>query len=184
MQFVDCGSLHEPQASSLRGGSRGGAFSPAPSPRGLKPAAHRLRGGPRGGALSPAAGPRGLKPAAHKTRGAALIVCIFAMVIVSSMVVLALDVATTEMSITRNTLDLSKALYVADAGIQHALAMLRSDRTWRDGFPSPGVEFPAGWGSGYVVTVADGAGGEVIVTATGTAGSLSKTIRATITVAP
>ncbi len=117
-------------------------------------------------------------------RGAALIVCIFAMVIVSSMVVLALDVATTEMSITRNTMDLSKALYVADAGVQHALAMLRADRTWRDGFPSPGVEFPAGSGSGYIVTVADGAGGEVIVTATGTAGSLSKTIRATITVAP
>lgn len=117
-------------------------------------------------------------------RGAALIVCIFAMIIVSSMVVLALDVATTEMSITRNTMDLSKALYVADSGVQHALAMLRADRTWRDGFPSPGVEFPPGSGSGYVVTVADGAGGEVIVTATGTAGSLSKTVRATITVAP
>ena len=125
----------------------------------------------------------GIGAGCHR-RGAALIVCIFAMVIVSSMVVLALDVATTEMSITRNTMDLSKALYVADAGIQHALAMLRADRTWRDGFPSPGVEFPAGSGSGYVVTVTDGAGGEVIVTATGTAGSLSKTVRATITVAP
>ncbi len=117
-------------------------------------------------------------------RGAALLVCIFAMLIVSSIVVLALDVATTEMSITRNTLDLSKALYVADAGIQHALAMLRADRTWRSGFPSPGVEFPPASGSGYVVTVADGAGEEVIVTSTGTVGGLSKTVRATITVAP
>jgi len=93
----------------------------------------------------------------HRARGAALLVCIFAMLIVSSLVVLVLEVGTTEMAITRNTLSLSKALYGADAGIQHALAMLRADRTWRAGF---------------------------IVTSTGTVGGLSKTVRATITVAP
>ena len=119
-----------------------------------------------------------------RARGAALLVCIFAMLIVSSLVVLALDVQTMEMSITRNTLSLSKALYLADAGVQHALGMLRADRTWRAGFPSPGVEFPPGSGSFYAVTVADGASGEVIVTSTGTVGGLSKTIRATMTVAP
>ena len=119
-----------------------------------------------------------------RARGAALLVCIFAMVIVSSLVVLALDVETTEMAITRNTLSLSKALYAADAGIQHALAELRADRTWRTGFPDPGVEFPPGSGSTYVVTVADGAGREVIVTSTGTVGGLSKTVRATLTVPP
>ena len=120
----------------------------------------------------------------HRAPGAALLVCIFAMVIVSSLVILMLDVATTDMAITRNTLSLSKALYSADAGIQHSLAMLRADRTWRNGFPSPGVEFPPGSGSRYVVTVADGAIGEVIVTSTGTVGGLSKTVRATISVAP
>ena len=119
----------------------------------------------------------------NRARGVALLVCIFAMVIVSSLVVLALDVQTTEMAITRNTLSLSKALYVADAGVQHALGTLRADRTWRAGFPTPGVEFPPGSGSFYVVTVADGASGEVIVTSTGTVGDLSKTVRATITVA-
>jgi hypothetical protein len=106
------------------------------------------------------------------------------MVIVSSLVVLVLEVETTEMAITRNTLSLSKALYAADAGIQHALAMLRADRTWRAGFPAPGVEFPPGSGSGYVVTVAEGGDRELIVTSTGTVGGLSKTVRATITVAP
>ena len=120
----------------------------------------------------------------HRARGAALLVCIFAMLIVSSLVVLVLEVGTTEMAITRNTLSLSKALYAADAGVQHALAMLRADRTWRAGFPSPGVESPPGSGSAYVVTVADGGSGEVIVTSTGTVGGLSKTVRATITVAP
>ncbi len=111
-------------------------------------------------------------------------VCIFAMLIVSGLVVIALDVATTDMAITRNTLSLSKALYVADAGVQHALALLRADRTWRTGFPSPGVECPPGSGSWYVVTVTDGAGGEVIVTSTGTVGGLSKMVRATMTVPP
>jgi hypothetical protein len=120
----------------------------------------------------------------HRARGAALLVCIFAMVIVSSLVVLVLEVGTTEMAITRNTLSLGKALYAADAGIQHALAMLRADRTWRSGFPAPGVHFPPASGSRYVVTVADGGSGEVIVTATGIVGGLSKTVRATITVAP
>jgi hypothetical protein len=121
---------------------------------------------------------------AHHVRGAALLICIFAMVIVSSLVVLVLEVSTTEMAITRNTLNLSKALYAADAGIQHALAMLRADRTWRTGFPAPGVHFPPGSGSRYVVTVAEGGSGEVIVTSTGTVRGLSKTVRATITLAP
>ena len=106
------------------------------------------------------------------------------MVVVSSLVVLTLEVGTTEMAITRNTLRLSKALYAADAGIQHALAMLRADRTWRAGFPDPGVEFPPGSEAGYVVSVVEGGSGEVVVTSTGTVGGLSKTIRATITVAP
>ncbi len=128
--------------------------------------------------------PQSMLGAAHRTRGAALLVCIFAMVIVSGLVVIALDVATTDMAITRNTLSLSKALYSADAGVQHALALLRADRTWRSGFPSPGVEFPPGSGSWYVVTVVDGVAGEVIVTSTGTVGGLSKSVRATIALPP
>ncbi len=119
-----------------------------------------------------------------RSRGAALLVTIFAMVIVSAFVIIALEVTTTEMAITRNTLSLSKALYVADAGIQHALAMLRADRTWRSGFPAPGVAHPPSSEGRYVVTVTDGAGGEVIVTSTGTVGGLAKTVRATMTVAP
>ncbi|MCZ6765456.1 MAG: hypothetical protein O7D32_00855 [bacterium] len=119
-----------------------------------------------------------------RARGAALLVCLFTMVIVSSLVVLALDSETTEMAITRNTLSYARALYSADAGIQHALAELRADRTWRTGFPSPGVEFPPASGSSYVVTVADGTDGEVIVTSTGTVGGLSKTLRATVAMPP
>ncbi len=120
----------------------------------------------------------------RRRRSAALIICIFTMVIVSSMVVFVFEIETTEMAITRNTLDLSRALYVADAGIQHALSMLRGDRTWRSGFPYPGVVYPPGSGSSYVVTVADGGSGELIVTSTGAAAGLTKTVRATLTVAP
>lgn len=119
-----------------------------------------------------------------RRRAVALLLSIFVMVIVSSFVVIVLDIETTEMTITRNLLDFSKALYVADGGIQHALATLRTDRTWRVGFPSPGIEFPPGAGSRYVVTVTDGAAREVIVTSTGTVGGLSKTVRATMAVAP
>lgn len=123
---------------------------------------------------------RGRTPANCRARGAALLVCIFVMLMISSLVVFALDIQTTEMALARNTLDLSKALYLADGGLQHALGMLRADRTWRTGFPSPGVEYPAGSGNFYVVTVVDGGGGEVIVTSTGSSSGLSKTVRATI----
>ncbi len=126
----------------------------------------------------------GSPPVLTRRPAAALIICIFTMVIVSSMVVIVFEVEATEMAITRNRLDLSRALYAADAGIQHALAMLRSDRSWRSGFPSPGVVFPPGSNSSYVVTVADGGSGELIVTSTGAAAGLTKTVRATMTVAP
>lgn len=120
----------------------------------------------------------------YHRRSVALLISIFLMIIISSMVVLILDIEVTEMSITRNTIDLNKALYVADAGIQHSLGMLRANRTWRTGFPSPGVQFPPGSGNFYVVAIADGAGGEVIVTSTSSVRGLTKTIRATISVAP
>ena len=120
----------------------------------------------------------------RRARGTALLVCVFAMMIVSSLVVLTLDIQTTEMAITRNTLNYARALYAADAGIQHALAEFRADRTWRSGFPSPGVEYPSGSGCRYVVTVEDGMSGEVIVTSTGTVGGLSKSLRATIAMPP
>ncbi len=126
----------------------------------------------------------GSPPVLTHRPAAALIICIFTMLIVSSMVVLIFEVEATEMAITRNQLDLSRALYAADAGIQHALAMLRSDRSWRSGFPSPGVVFPPGSNSSYVVTIADGGGGELIVTSTGAAAGLTKTVRATMTLAP
>jgi hypothetical protein len=106
------------------------------------------------------------------------------MFVVSSLVVIALETTTADMAITRNTLAFSQGLYIADAGIQHALAKLRTDRTWRDGFPIPGVEYPPGSGYRYVVSVVDGAGGEVILTSTGTVGGLSKSVRATISLAP
>ena len=119
-----------------------------------------------------------------RKRVAALLISMFLMIFISTMVVIILDVEVTEMSITRNVIDLNKALYVADAGIQHSLGMLRTDRTWRTGFTSPGVQFSPGSGNYYVVTVADGVGGEVIVTSTSSVRGLTKTVRATISVAP
>ncbi len=120
----------------------------------------------------------------HVKRAAALLITMYMMVIVSSLVILSLSAITTEMSITRNRLRLARAMYTADAGIQHALGMLRADRAWRSGFPSPGIEFPPGSGNTYVVSISAGPGGEVIVTSTGTYADLSKTVRATIAVPP
>lgn len=120
----------------------------------------------------------------YRKRGAALLISIFLMIIISSMVVIILDIEVTEMSITRNMINMNKALYVADAGVQHSLGMLRADRTWRTGFPSPGVEFPPGSGHNYIVVIADGVSGEVIVTSTSSVRGLTKTVRATISVAP
>ena len=118
-------------------------------------------------------------PSTHrKRRGLAMMVAIFLMVVVSGIVIATLDTTMLNYAANRNTLAWDKARYMAEAGVQHACALLEADSTWRTGITS--TEFPSGSGNTYSVTVVDGASNTIVVTATGTSGGVSRYLTATL----
>ena len=80
-------------------------------------------------------------------RGLAMMVALFLMVVISTIVVSTLDTTMLQYAANRNTLAWDQARYLAEAGAQHALALLEADNTWRTGIAS--TQFPAGSGNTY-----------------------------------
>jgi len=107
-----------------------------------------------------------------------MMVAIFVMVVTSGIVIGILDTTMLQYAANRNILAWDKARFLAEAGAQHACAMLESDITWRTGIAS--TEFPAGSGCTYSVTVVDGASSTIVVTATGTAGGVTRYLTLTL----
>jgi type II secretory pathway component PulK len=103
---------------------------------------------------------------------------LFVMTVASLLVISIVDTQTLQYSSLRNTVDYDRARYLAEAGLQHALAFLEQDITWRAGLNNE--EFPAGSGNTYSVTVTDGADATVTLTATGTAGDFSRRLQVTV----
>ncbi len=110
--------------------------------------------------------------------GAALLICLFVMALTTALVVSILDGLTLQMTASRNTVYYEQALYLAGAAAHHALAELENNPNWRTGIPS--TEFPSGSGNTYSATVGNGITGQVIVTTTGTAGSVTRKLQVTI----
>jgi len=110
--------------------------------------------------------------------GGALLVCLFIISAASLMVVSMLDAQTSQLTAIRNTQDYESALYLAGAGIHHAIAELENDATWRgtvqeDAYPADGT---------YQATAADEDGdtGNVIVTSVGISGAATRTLEAIV----
>jgi len=83
-------------------------------------------------------------------KGFVLIMTIFAMLFASLLIVATSDLLTTDILITNNLVSDTQALYVADAGIEYAIAQLRQDANWT-GSAQP-VAFPTGSENAYTVT--------------------------------
>jgi hypothetical protein len=107
-------------------------------------------------------------------RASAMMTAMFVMAVTSIIVIGILDTETLEYSALRNTIQYDRARYLAEAGAAHALAFLEDDITWRQGIPA--TEFPAGSGDTYWATVTDGPDATVLVTAVGTAGSVTRSV--------
>ena len=97
---------------------------------------------------------------------------------VSLIVVTILQTQTLRYSALRNTGNYDRAVYLAAAGVHHALSELEQDFSWRVGIPE--TEFPAGSGCTYSAAVQDGADDTVIVEGSGTAGGVTRRLEATI----
>ena len=113
----------------------------------------------------------------RQQRGAALLLCLFVIFLVTVMVVNILDTTTLQLAVVRNTTDYEKALYLANAGVHHAVAMLEADSSWR-GTVSEGT-YPAD--DTYTATAVNGTDTyTAVITSSGAAGEVQRTVTALI----
>ncbi len=111
--------------------------------------------------------------------GIALLLCLFVVCIITVWLVYMLDSATVYQSALRNTIEYEQALYLANAGVHHAVAELEDDASWRSTVSDSGSDL----GGSYTATAADGTvAGTVEITATGTAGEVTRRLQATVSV--
>lgn len=90
-----------------------------------------------------------------------------------------LESASIYQSALRNSIEYEQSLYLANAGVHHALAQLESDVSWR-GTVSAG-SYPAS-GSYSATAVNGAAAGTVDITSTGVAGGTTRRLSATVQV--
>lgn len=111
----------------------------------------------------------------HTRRGAALILALFVMTICSMIIITILDTQTLQFTALRNTMDYDRARYLAESGVQHALAFLEQDYdlTNIDVYDIPWTDAPDS-NNQYMADLTEGANGTVIVVAEGRSGNFSR----------
>lgn len=120
------------------------------------------------------------RSATTSRRGSVLLVTVFLIAFSALLVGGLLHSLTSDLQILKNHLYSTKALYVADAGIEDAIAALRSDYTWDAGFTQKA--FPAGSSSYYTVTVVN-THPTVVLTSTGVVAGFERKIEAKVVIA-
>lgn len=85
-----------------------------------------------------------------KNNGSVMLIAIFAIALLSAIVIGMLEINTEELQLMRNQIFSIYALAIAEAGLNDAFAEIRSDDTWTTGFTDK--SFNSG---SYTVTVAD-----------------------------
>ena len=111
--------------------------------------------------------------------GIALLMCLFVLSLVSVWTVSMFQSAAVYQSALRNTIEYEQALYLANAGVHHAVAELESNTGWRSTVTSGG--YPAS--GSYSATAVNGAtAGTVDISSTGVAGGATRRLQATVLV--
>lgn len=100
----------------------------------------------------------------------------FFICIVTLMAVNVYDSITAETSALRNSLDYDRALYLANAGVHHAAALIEATPTWRSTVTDG--SYPAN--DTYTATAVDGSNNTIVVTAKGVSGGMTRTVTATL----
>jgi hypothetical protein len=98
------------------------------------------------------------------------------MTIVSLSLLGLLGSVTSQMAAQRNTVNYEKALYLAGAGVHHAIAELEADASWTDGVPNT----PSSGSVYYSATVAPQGDGSVVITGVGVAGDVLRKLEVTV----
>jgi type II secretory pathway component PulK len=111
--------------------------------------------------------------------GVALLMCLFILSLISVWVVNMFQSATVYQSALRNTIEYEQAIYLANAGIHHAMAELEIELDWRSTVTAG--SYPAS--GSYSATAVNGAvAGTVDITSTGVSGGSTRRVLATVIV--
>ena len=116
-------------------------------------------------------------------RATALLVCVFVLAMITAIVVSMFDSQMLEVTAARHTRDYEQALYLAGAGVHDALAQIEALEEPFAPFDVGPVEFPAGSGNVYQADAVED-GGNVVITAAGTSGNITRYLEVTITQVP
>jgi type II secretory pathway component PulK len=110
----------------------------------------------------------------YREKGSVLLLTIFVIALLSAVIMGMLQANTEETQLTENYFSAAQALAVAEAGLNDALAQIRTNAAWNAGFNNKSFA-----GGTYTVTVS---GGKITSTGTSSQGSTAK-VQATVTVA-
>jgi type II secretory pathway component PulK len=109
----------------------------------------------------------------------ALLLCLFVLSIVTIWMVNIFESATVYQSALRNSMEYEQALYLANAGVQHAIAELENNLAWRGNVTSG--NYPAS-GSYTAVAVDGTTSGTVEITASGVCGESERRVQVIVQV--
>jgi hypothetical protein len=102
-----------------------------------------------------------------RRRGTMSIVIVILAMAATAMITGTLSMTTGASTVQLRAMMREQAVFLADAGLEHAMIRLKNDKAWRAGYSNQ----PLGAGS-YAVTLVD-SGSDVLVTSTGTVGSVT-----------
>lgn len=111
-------------------------------------------------------------------RGAALVVALIVMAVLALLTITSLDMLTINVQIAGNHENELKASYIADAGVEDAIDRLRDDPNWDAGLTD--VEFPAGSGDTYTVTIDNSRHPLIAITSTGAVPNFQRSLEAQV----
>ena len=111
----------------------------------------------------------------------ALMMAMFVMTVCAMIVITILDTQTLQFTALRNTMDYDRARYLAESGVQHALAFLEEDYDLIgiDAYDIPWTDAPDG-DNQYMADLSEGANGIVIIAAEGRSGIFTRRLEISV----
>lgn len=124
---------------------------------------------------------RTLHATVRRRRGAALLLALFVMTVCSMIAITILDTQTLQFTALRNTIEYDRARYLAESGIQHALAFVEEDYDLIgiDKYDIPWTNSPDG-NNQYTADLTEGPNGTIIIAAQGRSGNFTRRLEITI----
>lgn len=113
-------------------------------------------------------------------RGSTILIALCLLLMLTLIGIMAVNTSTTDIDLAFNKVHSEQAFYIAEAGAQRAIAILKNDKTWDSGFANVGFN-----GGTYTVTVIDSSTDaalfdSVLVTSQGTAREASAIVELTL----